>query len=150
MEIERKFLIEKLPDDLTQFPRQRLEQGYLCTNPVIRVRRDGGEYWLTCKGPGLLSREEYTIPLTAGAYDGLLAKTEGLVITKSRFRIPLGNHTAELDIFDPPLSPLVLAEVEFSTEEEALAFVPPAWFGREVTFDPAYSNSSLSMRKTGE
>lgn len=150
MEIERKFLIERPPEDLACFPRERLEQGYLCTDPVIRVRRGGSGCCLTCKGPGLLSREEYTLPLPEEAYARLLSKSEGIVITKNRFRIPLGSHTVELDIFCPPLAPLMMAEVEFSSEEEAMAFLPPPWFGREVTFDPAYSNSSLSMRRMGE
>ena len=53
-------------------------------------------------------------------------------------------------MFDPPFAPLVVAEVEFPSEEEAVAFQPPAWFGREVTYDPAYTNAQLSQRKTGE
>lgn len=49
MEIERKFLIDRLPDDLNRFPSKRLTQGYLCTSPVVRVRREGEEYFLTYK-----------------------------------------------------------------------------------------------------
>ena len=54
--------------------------------------------------------------------------------------------TIELDIFDAPFSPLILAEVEFSSETAANAFLPPPWFGQDVTFDPQYHNSSLSQR----
>lgn len=147
MEIERKFLVRRLPEDLEQYPRQRIEQAYLCTEPVVRVRRSNGDYYLTYKGAGLLAREEYNLPLTAEAYAHLLAKADGTQIAKDRYCIPWENHTVELDVFDPPFAPLVLAEVEFGTEAEAAAFQPPAWFGEEVTYDPAYSNSSLSRRQ---
>ena len=129
MEIERKFLVETLPEHLEQYPKRRIQQAYLSTDPVVRVRRSGEEYVLTCKGPGFLSREEQEMPLTAAAYGRLLAKADGTVITKDRWRIPCGPYTIELDVFEPPFAPLVMAEVEFPTEEAAMAFQPPAWFG---------------------
>lgn len=144
MEIERKFLVKCIPDDVLQYPCKRIEQAYLCTKPVVRVRRYGEEFWLTCKGEGLLSREEYELPLSEEAYRHLLAKADGLVIEKDRYCIPLGDYVIELDVFDGVLTPLVFAEIEFSSEEEALEFDPPEWFGRDVTWDPAYSNASLS------
>lgn len=143
-EIERKFTIKALPEDLAQYPCVRIEQGYLCTEPVIRVRRKGEEYWLTLKSTGLLVREEKEMPLKREAYEHLMAKTDGLAIRKDRYLIPGEGYTIELDVFDEPHAPLVIAEVEFPSEEEALAFCPPAWFDREVTWDPAYSNSNLS------
>ena len=51
-----------------------------------------------------------------------------------------------LDIFEGELAPLVLAEVEFTTEAEAKAFVPPEWFGEDVTYSNTYHNSVLSAR----
>ena len=146
MEIERKFLVETLPEHLEQYPKRRIQQAYLSTDPVVRVRRSGEEYVLTCKGPGFLSREEQEMPLTAAAYGRLLAKADGTVITKDRWRIPCGPYTIELDVFAQPFAPLVMAEVEFPTEAEALAFQPPEWFGREVTQDSAYTNAALSRR----
>lgn len=146
MEIERKFIIKERPGDLSRYPCRRIEQAYLCTCPVVRVRRSGEEFWLTCKGEGLLVREEYELPLTEQAYRHLCAKADGTVIRKDRFYIPLGEHTIELDVFDAPIAPLVTAEVEFPTEAEARAFCPPDWFDREVTWDPSYSNASLSRR----
>ena len=144
MEIERKFVVERLPGDLKHYPHRRIEQAYLCTAPVVRVRQSGEEFRLTCKGDGLMVRQEYELPLTEEAYRHLRSKADGLAVTKERYCIPLGEYTVELDVFDAPFTPLILAEVEFPTEEEALAFRPPAWFGREVTFDPAYTNASLS------
>ncbi|WP_298017682.1 CYTH domain-containing protein [uncultured Dysosmobacter sp.] len=147
MEIERKFTVKRLPEDLEQFPKKRLEQAYLCTAPVVRVRRSNDTYWLTYKGVGLLAREEHEFPLTEEAYRHLLSKADGLVIVKTRYCIPYAGYTIELDVFAPPLAPLVAAEVEFPTEAEAAAFQPPEWFDREVTYDPAYSNSNLSRRR---
>lgn len=147
MEIERKFLVRQLPENLAQYPKQRIEQAYLCTAPVVRVRRSNDDYYLTYKGAGLLVREEYDLPLTADAYCHLLGKADGSRIAKDRFRIPWESHVIELDVFDEPFAPLVLAEVEFAAEEEASAFQPPDWFGAEVTYDPAYCNSNLSLKK---
>ena len=77
MEIERKFLIHKLPDNLNAYPFQLLEQAYLCTDPVVRVRRSDDIYTLTYKSKGLMSREEYNLPLTAESYEHLKKKADG-------------------------------------------------------------------------
>lgn len=146
MEIERKFLIDTLPENLASWPSVPIEQAYLCTDPVVRVRRSGEEYYLTCKGPGLLEREECNLTMTRETYLHMLTKAEGNVISKVRYAIPFGGYTIELDVFAPPFAPLVVAEVEFPTVEEAQAFQPPAWFGREVTWDKGYTNASLSAR----
>ena len=147
MEIERKFLVTALPEDLARYPKRRIEQAYLCTEPVLRVRRKDDRYFLTYKGPGLLAREEHEFPLTEEAYRHLLAKADGNRIAKDRYELPCGPYTIELDIFDRPFVSLVLAEVEFPGEAEALAFCPPPWFGEEVTYDPAYTNAALSRRE---
>ena len=148
MEIERKFLITELPENLTQYNCRRIEHGYLCTAPVVRIRRQDEEYYLTYKSKGMMVREEYNLPLTAEAYAHLREKTDGNLISKQRYLIPLNETlTAELDIFDAPFAPLMLAEVEFSSEEEANSFVPPAWFGEDVTFSGKYHNSYLSCLK---
>lgn len=146
MEIERKFTVKALPENLADYPCKRIEQGYLCTDPVVRVRRKGEEYWLTCKGKGFLVREEYELPLTEEAYRHLLSKADGRVIGKERYHIPFGEYTVELDVFGGDLAPLIIAEVEFPSVEAANAFVPPEWFGEDVTEDPAYSNSNLSKK----
>ncbi len=147
MEIERKFLIKKLPEHLKDYPSQILEQAYLCTDPVVRVRQSDDSYTLTYKSRGLMSREEYNLPLTAESYKHLKAKADGNIIRKQRYRIPWdGNLTIELDVFAAPFEDLILAEVEFASEEEALAFLPPDWFGEEVTWSSEYHNSTLSQK----
>ncbi len=142
MEIERKFLIRQLPGDLEAYPCLLIEQAYLCTDPVVRVRRQNDDYYMTYKGRGLMEREEYNLPLNAGAYEHLKAKADGRTITKKRYCMPLGELTIELDIFSSPEG-LVMAEVEFPTREAALSFTPPEWFGEDVTGDSRYHNSNM-------
>nr|WP_288555921.1 CYTH domain-containing protein [uncultured Mediterraneibacter sp.] len=145
MEIERKYLIDQIPFDLSEYPSRKIEQGYLCTEPVVRIRRDGEDYYLTYKSKGLMIREEYNLPLTPDAYEHLKPKADGRIITKERFLIPLDDTlTIELDRFEGDLAPLLLAEVEFQDEDSANAFVPPDWFGEDVTFSSKYHNSTLS------
>lgn len=146
MEIERKYLIRKLPEHLEQYPCRQIEQGYLNTEPVVRIRRTDEEYTLTYKGKGFMVREEYNLPLNREAFLHLREKIDGILIRKRRYLIPLGTYTIELDVFEDELAPLLLAEVEFETESEANAFVPPSWFGEDVTFSSAYHNSTLSRR----
>lgn len=147
MEIERKFLIEKenLPADLDRYPKKKIEQGYLCTEPVVRIRQSNDSYYLTYKSKGLMTREEYNLPLTKEAYEHLKPKADGIVISKTRYVIPEQNNLfIELDVFEAPYEGLYLAEVEFPSEEDANAYVPPAWFGEDVTCSSKYHNSTLS------
>lgn len=204
MEIERKYKVDRLPAGYGEYPARRIEQAYLCTSPVVRIRREEEDYYLTYKSHGLLAREEYNLPLTQEAYEHLLPKADGIVLTKVRYRIPLAaargmegdaaagggvaeddertavvsggvtgdagttatastkgpgdgaaasandgessdaGLTVELDVFSGKYQGLILAEVEFPTEEAALSFTPPAWFGRDVTFSGEYQNSRLS------
>lgn len=145
MEIERKFIPKQLPGCLEQYPCHEIEQGYLCTNPTVRVRKMDDTYFLTCKSSGLMAHQEYEMPLTQEAYLHLRKKADGLLITKRRYLIPLDEtHTVELDVFQGSLSGITLAEVEFASVEEADAFVPPDWFGEDVTYDSRYHNSEMS------
>lgn len=149
MEIERKYLIErdKLPIYYKKHPYHQIEQAYLCTEPVVRVRKSDDEYYMTYKSKGLMVREEYNLPLTKEGYEHLLSKADGYVIKKKRYLIPYESFTIELDIFEERNEGLILAEVEFETEEQADTFIPPEWFGEDVTFSSKYHNSTLSQAK---
>lgn len=165
MEIERKFTIKKLPDGLESYPCHVIEQAYLNTDPVVRIRREDDSYYLTYKGKGLMAREEYNLPLNEASYYHLREKADGNVISKKRYVIPIVEMAfdmayvsatqknidqislqVELDVFEPPFAPLVIAEVEFPDEETARAFQMLDWFSQDVTNDPAYHNSNLSRR----
>lgn len=145
MEIERKFLLKELPENLESYPVRHLEQGYLCTAPVVRIRRDNDKYELTYKGKGCMVREEHNLPLTKEAYEHLREKIDGRLIVKKRYMIPWEKYTIELDVFEGDLAPLTLAEVEFSSEDDAKNFVAPDWFAEDVTFSKLYHNSFLSQ-----
>ena len=147
MEIERKFLIDKLPDNLDSYDFHIIEQAYLTTNPTIRVRKEDDRYYMTYKGSGKIAHEEYNLPLTEEAYLTLKSKADGNVITKKRYLIPYGEYTIELDVFSEPFAPLVMAEVEFPSLEEAEAFTGPGWFSIDVTDNREYYNSNMSRRK---
>ena len=145
MEIERKFIPKNLPENLNQYSFHRIEQAYLNTAPVLRIRKQDNTYILTYKGGGMMAREEYNLALNKKSYDHLLEKADGNVLTKTRFLIPIGDGlTAELDIFEGRFAGLILVEVEFDSVEQAESFTPPAWFGKEVTYDKRYHNSYLS------
>lgn len=168
MEIERKFTVTKLPEHLESYPCHIIEQAYLNTDPVVRIRKEDDSYYMTYKGKGLLAREEYNLPLNEASYYHLREKADGNVIRKKRYVIPIQapkfnmtylsslkesidqiSLSVELDIFDPPFAPLIIAEVEFPDQEMAGAFQPLDWFSQDVTNDPAYHNSNLSRRRFG-
>ena len=90
-EIERKWLVDHLPNNMGTYPYTDIVQGYLCVDPVIRVRKDGEEYYLTYKGKGELEREEYNLPLKAEAFENLLLKCDGIILEKRRYSIPISE-----------------------------------------------------------
>ena len=155
-EIERKGLIKEMPPDLHKYPKLEIEQGYLCTKPVLRVRKENDNYYMTYKGKGFSVREEYNLPLTEEAYRKLILKADGVVISKDRYNVPIENNyedsydlIAQVDIFHGRHEGLSMVEVEFDTLEEEQAFIPPDWFGAEVTENYEYSNSWLSEHPFG-
>ncbi len=158
MEIERKYLVAHLPADLDQYRHLEIEQAYLCTSPTLRIRRMGDSYILTVKERIILNstaihnrEEEFT--LKPESYRRLLAKCDSGHVAKTRYYIDLcqqtGNNayqglTAELDIFHGRHEGLLLVEVEFPNTESANTFLPPDWFGDDVSSDPCYRNSFLA------
>ncbi|PKM68841.1 MAG: adenylate cyclase [Firmicutes bacterium HGW-Firmicutes-2] len=143
MEIERKFIVSKLPDQLASYPKKEILQGYVSTTPVIRIRKSNEDYFLTCKGKGLLAREEFEIPISAIEFEHLSSKLDYYLIHKIRYLIPYGDFTIELDVFKDRLEGLILAEVEFHSLEAAHIFDVPDWFEDEVTEDGRYQNNAL-------
>ena len=127
MEIERKFLVTTPPENYGSFPLHEIEQAYLCTEPVVRIRKEDDNYYLTYKSKGFLAREEYNLPLTKEAYAHLLTKRTG-TSSRKRYLPPVPGRedlTVEFDVFEGKFAGLMLAEIEFSSEEDAKAFPPP-------------------------
>ena len=150
MEIERKFLIKSLPDNLESYPCDTLTQAYISTEPVIRVRQKNEDYILTLKSAGLLAREEVEMPLSEQSFQHLLAKKDGISIEKTRYKIPDAPYLIELDVFEGDYKGFCMAEVEFPDIDSANAYKAPSWFGPEVTMDTRFHNSNLSKRSSEE
>lgn len=158
MEIERKYTIRELPANLADYDSHLIEQAYMNTEPVIRIRRQDNEFYMTYKGGGMIAREEYNLPLNESAYEHLLPKCDGNIIRKRRYLIPIEQPqfkagytpasdlklTIELDVFEGKFQSLVIAEVEFPDEACSNAFIAPDWFTEDVSTKREYHNSNLS------
>ena len=144
IERERRFLVESLPKPLPE-PNQ-IEQAYLSTGPAsVRVRRIDDKHILTVKTGSGRNRHEIERDLTQEEFEAIWDAATELRISKRRHRVDLGDGlTAELDLYDGSLDGHQLVEVEFDDDDAADDFEPPEWFGREVTEDNRYTNSSLA------
>lgn len=114
-EIERKFLVNNLPD-LTEYPFKEIEQCYIKRNPELRIRKSNNDYFITKKSDGTIKREEIETTINNTTYELLQSLIIGNLIKKTRFIIPLSDTlTAELDIYKGALKGLITVEVEFSS-----------------------------------
>jgi adenylate cyclase len=147
-EIERKFLVAEPPPGLDRHPSEAVEQGYVALDGdvEVRVRRKGDRRLLTVKSGRGRVRVEEELEIDERRFASLWELTAGRRISKTRYRVPVGDGlTAEVDVYDGALSGLVVAEVEFDSEQDGEAFAGPAWLGREVTDDPRYGNRALAV-----
>lgn len=165
MEVERKFLMDKdINIDLSKYQFYRISQYYLSKEPEIRIREKYNSlnkneaFYLTIKSDGTISREETEIELNRTQFDNLRDCALAKPIKKKRYIIPIADVQSELhyqeyfksliielDVFEENLAGLVLAEIEFVSEDKANLFVPPTWFGMEVTYDKKYKNKNLAF-----
>jgi adenylate cyclase len=148
VEIERKFLVDRLPAGLGD--GEPIEQGYLAIagdGVEVRIRRRGDDRTLTVKsGPGM-QRTEEELALDERRFASLWPLTDGRRVSKTRHLIALdGGLTVELDVYAGDHDGLLTAEIEFSSVEASEAFAPPAWLGREVTGEARYANQALALQ----
>ena len=145
-EIERKFLIRKLPRDIELYPHRQIAQGYLIADREshVRLRRKGRVCTLTFKRGPASGREEREIRLCAAQFGILWPATAGSRLTKTRYDFPWKKRTIEIDIYGGSNDGLMVAEVEFPDARTARSFQPPDWFGDEVTSTGRYSNVRLA------
>lgn len=146
-EIERKFLVsgEFLTDASEAI---EIVQGYLSRVPgrTVRVRIRGDAGYITVKGKTSdsgMARYEWEKEILSAEARELLMLCEPFTISKTRYIIPFSGHTFEVDVFHEENAGLVLAEIELDSEEDL--FEKPPWLGEEVTGDPRYYNSYLSL-----
>ena len=146
-EIERKFLLTALPDDLQQHPHKTISQGYISTasESEVRVRRQGSAHVLTVKKGSGLRRTEVEIGLDEKQFLALWELTANQRIEKTRYDYQYLDTLIEIDVYRDSLATLTLAEVEFHSIEESRHFSIPAFFGREVTEERAYKNAALAV-----
>ena len=148
MEIERKFLVDKLEwEKVTKPVPKRIVQAYILNSPekTVRVRIKGSKGYLTIKGATVgISRSEfeYEIPLTEAQemIDLFAEKT----IEKTRYEVQVGKHLWEIDEFHGKLTGLLIAEIELESENEA--FKKPNWVLEDVSTDINYFNAQLIER----
>lgn len=147
IEVERKLLVSALPD-LGKLEAVTVRQGYLTAagdTVEVRLRQAGHAFFMTLKSGEGLQRTEYEIPIEQSQFDVLWPATAGRRIEKVRHVGRLEDQWVfELDVFFGRLASLVLVEVEFPSIEAAWAFVPPPWFGRDVTDDKRFKNKTLA------
>lgn len=148
-EIERKFLLTELPDNLDEYVRHEIIQGYIAVTTEgleVRIRRKGDKYYLTVKSGEGARRDEAEFEIDKSKFDILWPFTSGKRIEKTRYEIPYKNHIIELDVYSGSLSGLMVAEVEFKSEEDSKRFKAPGWLRREITEDERYKNKNLALR----
>ncbi|HWT26275.1 MAG TPA: CYTH domain-containing protein [Solirubrobacteraceae bacterium] len=149
IEIERKFLVTKVPEDLDRHPADHVEQGYLAIaedGVEVRLRRRAGRTVLTVKSGPAHVRVEEEMPIEPRRFEALWPLTEGRRVVKTRYLVPAGDGlTIELDLYAENLDGLVTAEIEFPSEAASAAFEPPAWLGADITGDARYANQSLAL-----
>lgn len=147
-EIERKFLLKRLPDSLTSYPHSEIEQGYLAVEDggvQVRLRKKAEAFSLTFKRGKTNEREEREIHLSAEQFDALWPATEKRRLTKIRYDVPWREWTVEIDIYGGRHEGTIVAEVEFPNEESCADFVSPDWLGADVTGDSRYSNVLMAL-----
>ncbi len=150
LEIEKKFLVGGAPPfSLADWEKQEIRQGYLAVmadGTEVRIRQKGENCFQTIKKGKGEERLETEIIISSEQFAALWPLTEGCRVRKTRYRIFAGKECWELDVFHDELEGLRLVEVEFPSRERSRAFVPPAWFGREVTADQRYKNQQLAVQ----
>src|SRR5262245_2548277 len=131
VEIERKFLASEIPGEPDRLKSERIEQGYLCAGDEseVRLRRIGKIPVLTVKRGAGAKRLELEVELTEEQFQGLWGGTAGARLIKRRYYVPVGEETAEVDVYEEHLEGLITVEVEFRSLDCSEAFAPPEWFG---------------------
>ncbi len=148
LEIERKFHVISADWKQHAVNRRHLRQAYLAKNERIslRVRIDGTEAaTLTIKTVEAgIERHEYEYAVPVADAEELLTRCEGVVVSKTRHIVQLGDLMWEVDVFEGENAGLVIAEVELDRADRPLE--RPAWLGEEVTDDRRFYNAELANR----
>jgi len=156
LEIEKKFIVKliDIPLDLANSKNANkyiITQSYISFSPEIRLRKvisdNNNRFYITIKIPvdkfGMI-REEYEYAISESKYNFLLKFKEGNTIEKTRYQFMYNKKMFAVDKFNGFLNGLVVAEVEFDSEDETKSFIPPKWLGKDITSNKKYKNGNLS------
>ncbi len=158
MEIERKFILEALPD--VPFEKHvDLYQGYLTTSPEVRIRsyevlegKDKGhkDYLLTIKGDGDLAREEIEMYISEDIFNKIAQFIGRPLIHKDYWKYQFDGHILECSVVDPGTeNEFIYGEIEFGTEEEAKAYQIPLNGAKDATYNKTYKMKNYWIRTRG-
>lgn len=155
LEIERKFLLPQYPEEFIKEgtlridKEQLIEQTYLALHEdqELRVRKitdlsnDRAEYTHTFKRGHGIAREEVEVSISEGLYEQMVQIHGAIPLVKKRTTATWGNQPVEID--DYKQIQMMVLEVEFTSMEEAESFVPPEWFGQDISLEKQYSNKKV-------
>lgn len=144
-EIERRFLVH--PDRLPRLVRgKKIIQGYLSTDPIVRVRIRGKKSYLAIKFGETAKRDEFEFKIPVKDGKDLFEKCK-VKIEKTRYYFRLNGKIWEIDVFEGRNKGLIIAEIELSSLRSK--FKKPLWLSSEVTDNPRYLNVNLALRPYG-
>lgn len=151
IEIERKFLVKTNEFKNLAVSSVNIKQAYLSKDPhrTVRIRIKNKQAFLTIKGISSasgMSRFEWEKELTLEEGEMLFQLALPTVIVKTRYIVPQGALSFEVDVFEGDHHGLILAEIELASESTSI--VLPPWIGEEVTGDQRYYNSYLSSKES--
>ena len=146
-EIERKYLVKRLPVEILHSRHFRIAQGYLASERGgrhVRLRKKAKVASLTFKVGRATSRVEREVRLSPKQFATLWPATAGRRLHKMRYEVPWKKLVIEIDVYHGRNHGLIVAEVEFPNQTSRRKFKPPSWFGREITGEKRYSNVRLA------
>jgi adenylate cyclase len=146
-EIERKFLVNQLPDHLEELPHVEITQGYLAFDErglEVRLRKVGDARFLAHKFHQGDTRIEREIALSNDQFEELWPATKGRRLRKVRYFMPHNGLTVEIDLYKGSAGGIMVAEIEFPDRASRAAFQKPDWLGEDVSGIAQYSNHLLA------
>jgi len=153
IELERAFLLKYKPENFDKCKSTEILDVYFpksAEHPVLRLRKKGDKLELTKKFPldGKDSSEqaEHTIILSEEEFEEF-SKLEGKKLRKIRYYYPMGNLTAEIDIYQDKLQGLCVVDFEFKTKQEKDNFSMPNFCLCDVSQEKTFAAGLLAGKK---
>ena len=152
MEIERKFLIDKFPEELQLKEESTMYQGYISVMPTVRIRKKvsekGTSYKMTIKSSGEMVRHEVEFDIPEKKYNELqeVFCPNPIIKLKRNYILPDGK-VLECNLVDEGSeTEFMYAEIEFESVEEAENYILPDFLNKEVTYDNSYKMNNYWKR----